>query len=154
MFDKLNLPAFQIRLRRESDGAVKVFDPQRDKWLVLTPEEWVRQHFVNYLIETLGYPKSMIANETGLKFNNMQRRCDTVVFRRNLTPACIIEYKRPDVEINQRVFDQIARYNSVLGAPYLMVSNGLRHYCCRFTGTGYEFLHAMPSYEQITGPVV
>ncbi len=149
MFEKLNLPPFDIKLRRDPDGAVRVFDPLRSKWLVLTPEEWVRQHFVNYLIAELGFPRSLIANETGLKFNDMQRRCDTVVFHRDLTPACIVEYKRPTVEITQRVFDQIARYNSVLGAGHLIVSNGLRHFCCRFTGEAYEFLRAIPKYEDL-----
>jgi len=149
MFDKLNLPPFDIKLRRDPDGVVRVFDPLRSKWLVLTPEEWVRQHFVNYLIAELGFPSSLIANEKGLKFNNMQRRCDTVVFHRDLSPACIVEYKRPTVEITQRVFDQIARYNSVLGAGHLIVSNGLRHFCCRFTGESYEFLKAVPKFEDL-----
>lgn len=149
MFEKLNLPVFDIKLRRDEDGAIRVYDPMREKWLVLTPEEWVRQHFVHYLTEVVGYPKALIANEVGLKFNDMQRRCDTVVFHRDLTPACIVEYKRPSVEITQKVFDQIARYNSVLGAAHLIVSNGLRHYCCHFAGEGYEFLRAIPDFNDL-----
>lgn len=149
MCDELQLPAFDIQLRRDPDDTVKVYDPRRRKWLVLTPEEWVRQHFVNYLVEHLGYPRAMVANEVGLKFNGMQRRCDTVVYRRDLSVGCIVEYKRPTVEITGKVFDQAARYNSILGATHLIVSNGLRHYCCRFTPTGYTFLHQLPGYEEL-----
>lgn len=148
MFDKLNLPPIQPRLERGTDGAVRIYDNLRRKWLVLTPEEWVRQHFVSYLTECLGYPSALIANEYSLKLNGMQRRCDTVIFNRNLTPACIVEYKRPSVQITREVFDQIARYNSVMGAPLLIVSNGLRHYCCRFDGDGYTFLREIPAYGQ------
>ncbi len=146
MFEKLNLPTFEPQLQRDAQGSVRIYDPLRRKWLVLTPEEWVRQHFVNYLTEHLGYPSGLIANEYGLKFNGMQRRCDTVIFNRDLTPACIVEYKRPSVEITRKVFDQIARYNSVMGAPILVVSNGIQTYCCRFAGDGYTFLREIPRY--------
>lgn len=149
MFPQLNLPPFDIRLERSSDGTVRVYDPQRAKWLVLTPEEWVRQHFVNYLTAVLGYPTALIANEVGMRLNDTQRRCDTVVYHRDLSPACIVEYKRPSVEITARVFDQIARYNSVLGAGHLIVSNGLRHFCCRFEGEAYRFLRQIPPYEEM-----
>ncbi len=149
MFDRLNLPPYEIKLRRMPDGQVQVYDPQRCKWLVLTPEEWVRQHFVHYLVEFLGYPPSMVANEVGMTLNGTRRRCDTVVYSRDLRPVCIVEYKRTDVEITSRVFDQIARYNSVAGAHYLMVSNGLRHFCCRFDGDGYSFLKGLPSYDEL-----
>lgn len=147
MYDRLNLPSFDIALRRDADGAVRVYDPRRGKWLVLTPEEWVRQHFVHYLINDLEYPAAMVANEVGLTLNDTRRRCDTVIFSRDLRPVCIVEYKRPSVEITAGVFDQIARYNSVLGAPFLMVSNGLRHFCCHFDGSEYAFLRALPSYQ-------
>ena len=149
MYDRLNLPSFDIALRRDADGAVRVYDPRRGKWLVLTPEEWVRQHFVHYLINDLEYPAAMVANEVGLTLNGTRRRCDTVIFSRDLRPVCIVEYKRPSVEITAGVFDQIARYNSVLGAPFLMVSNGLRHFCCHFDGSGYTFLRALPSYQDL-----
>lgn len=145
MFDKLNLPAFDIGLDRDPDDTVRVFDPLRRKWLVLTPEEWVRQHFVNYLTACLGYPAARMANEVSLRLNGTLRRCDTIVYTRSLAPACIVEYKRPSVDITRRVFDQIARYNSVLGAPYLIVSNGLRHFCCRFDGDSYTFLASLPA---------
>lgn len=151
MFDSLNLPSFDIKLERRPDGEVYVFDNLRRKWLVLTPEEWVRQHFVNYLINRLGYPASFMANEVGLKLNGTRRRCDTVIYSRDLRPVCIVEYKRTTVEITRHVFDQIARYNSVLGAVFLIVSNGLKHYCCRFEGDGYVFMPQLPTAEQLMG---
>jgi len=149
MFSRLNLPSFDIKLRRLPDGVVQVYDPLRAKWLVLTPEEWVRQHFVHYLISVMDYPQALIANEVGLKLNGIGRRCDTVVYSRDLRPVCIVEYKRQSVDISAKVFDQIARYNSVAVAPFLMVSNGLHHYCCRFNGDGYVFLPTIPSYDNL-----
>lgn len=145
----LNLPPFEMRLRSDSDGRSLIFDPLRAKWVVVTPEEWVRQHFVNYLTTRLGYPAGRMANEIQLSQNGRRRRCDTVVYDRYLQPLVIVEYKRPDVVITQAVFDQIARYNSVLTAPWLMVSNGLKHYCCRFdkeTGR-YTFVRGLPQYN-------
>lgn len=146
----LNLPPAPLRLRRDPDGEVRVHDPLRRRWIVLTPEEWVRQHFVAYLQSALGYPAAMMANEVGLRLNGTQRRCDTVVYARDgLRVLAVVEYKRPSVEITSAVFDQIARYNSVLGAPCLIVSNGLRHFCCRFRGDGYDFLTGLPSYTSL-----
>ncbi len=147
----LALPPFDVPLRRDAGGTVYVYDPLRGQWLVLTPEEWVRQHFVHYLSAELGYPSALMANEVGLSLNGTRRRCDTVVYSRSgLRPLLIVEYKRPAVEITAKVFDQIARYNSVLGAPWLMVSNGLRHYCCRFGGDGYAFARRLPRYCELT----
>ena len=149
MYPALKLPPFDIPLRRLPDGTVQVHDPLRNKWLVLTPEEWVRQHFVNYLLATLGFPKAFLANEVSLRLNGTSRRCDTVAFTRDLRPLLIVEYKRAGVAVSHKVFDQIARYNSVLGARYLIVSNGLHHYCCRFDGPSYTFLSAIPGYEDM-----
>lgn len=149
---QLNLPPFDIRLRGSDNTGVQVFDRLRRRWVALTPEEWVRQHFVNHLITDLCYPAGLMANEIQLKQNGRLRRCDTVVFDRSLRPLVIVEYKRTTVEITQRAFDQIARYNSVMQAPWLIVSNGLRHYCCRFdhsAGT-YTFVSQIPTYRQIT----
>lgn len=147
---RLNLPAFDVALQRRPDGTVSIYDPLRRKWLVATPEEWVRQHFVNYLIDHLGFPRSFIANEVGLTLNGMPRRCDTIIYTRGLAPLCIVEYKRPTVAITPKVFDQIARYNSVLGAPYLIVSNGLHHYCCHYTSAGYTFVPTIPTYAEMS----
>lgn len=149
MFDRLNLPPFSITIGRDESGNPTLYDPIRRKYVSATPEEWVRQHFVNYLVEFLKFPASFISNEKGLNFNGMRRRCDTIVFTRNLKPLCVVEYKRPSVDITPSVFDQIARYNSVFEAPYLIVSNGLKHFCCRFTGSGYEFLASIPSYDEM-----
>lgn len=150
MFPPLGLPEFEIEVKRQDDGTVTIYDSIRKKHVAATPEEWVRQHFVNYLTAHLSFPASFIANEIGIKLNDTSRRCDTVVYARDLRPLCIVEYKRPSVEITAGVFDQIARYNSVLKAPYLIVSNGVKHYCCRFTGETYEFLTAIPSYGEMS----
>ncbi|MBR5435758.1 MAG: type I restriction enzyme HsdR N-terminal domain-containing protein [Muribaculaceae bacterium] len=150
---KLNLPEYSdVRICRDGD-ALKIFDRIRKKYVALTPEEWVRQNFVNHLIENLGYPESLIANERGIELNGTSRRCDTVVFDRYGLPAMIVEYKAPTVNITQDVFDQIVRYNLVLHARFLIVSNGMTHYCCEIdTTTGaYTFLPAIPDYETVKG---
>ena len=149
----LNLPAFDPRLRLRTDGRPEVFDPLRRRWVIVTPEEQVRQTFVNYLCAHLGYPAALMANEHSLRLNDTARRCDTVVFSRNLVPLMIVEYKRPSVAISADVFNQIARYNSVIGAPWLVVSNGMSHFCCRFTGTGYQFLNHIPTYAEICADI-
>lgn len=145
----LNLPSAEIQLRRHGESA-EVFDPLRRKWVCLTPEEWVRQNFVAYMVGVKGYPQMMLGNEVGLKLNNCQRRCDTVVMNREgMTPLMIIEYKAPSVHITQRVFEQIARYNMVLSARWLVVSNGLQHYCCRMEDDGrYRFVRDIPTYVE------
>lgn len=148
----LNLPPVALRLRPDTDsrrGGAEVFDPLRGRWVALTPEERVRQHFVAFLISHRGCVPSLMANEIGLKFNGTSRRCDTVVFDRSLRPLAIVEYKAPAVTVTQKVFDQIARYNCVMGAPFLIVSNGLRHYCCRYSGGTYSFLPDIPAYEEM-----
>ena len=148
--DKLNLPTYDAKVIEEG-GVAKIFDRLRMKFVVLTPEEWVRQHFVNYMIAELGYPASVMANERGITLNGTRRRCDTVVFDRYGSPAVIVEYKAPTVEITQEVFDQIVRYNLVLRAPFLIVSNGLTHFCCRLNpdGNSYSFLPELPHYTDV-----
>ncbi len=147
----LNLPRVELRLRPGAGvrGAPEVFDALRGKWLALTPEEWVRQHFVGFLCAHRDFPAALVANEYSIRLHGTKRRCDTVVFDRNLRPRVICEYKAPGVNITQKVFDQIARYNIVLEAPYLMVSNGLRHFCVRFEGAGYVFLPDIPTFSDI-----
>ena len=148
----LNLPACNAPMRRLPTGEVQIYDPLRRKWLVLTPEEWVRQHFTAYLAGTKGYPVSLMNNEVALTLNGTRRRCDTVVFGRYGQPLVIVEYKAPSIAVSQRVFDQIVRYNMVLHARYLMVSNGLAHYCCRidYDSHSYSFLKEIPSYPEIS----
>lgn len=147
---ELNLPPVVLRLRQESD-ATRVFDPLRGKWVVLTPEEWVRQHFTAWLVSEYHYPASLMSNEIGIEVNGTRRRCDTVVFRREGTPLLIVEYKSPDIEITQAVFDQIVRYNMSLHAEYLIVSNGMSHYCCKidYAGNTYHFLPRIPDYHSV-----
>lgn len=148
---KLNLPSFDIRTRRMADGSMQVYDPLRRKFVALTPEEWVRQHFVNYLITEKGYRPALMANEVGLRLNGTLRRCDTVVYRRDMTPAVVVEYKAPEIEITQHVFDQIARYNLVMRADWLIVSNGISHYCCLYDHTTgrYSFARDIPEWSSV-----
>ena len=147
---KLNLPTFDHKINRTRDG-LQIYDRLRRKFVVLTPEEWVRQHFVEFIITHKGFPQSLIANEIGITLNNTRRRCDTVVYDNTATPLVIIEYKAPSVEITQATFDQIVRYNMVLQAKYLIVSNGLNHYCCSidYTNQTYQFLKEIPSYSEL-----
>lgn len=131
MFPQLNLPPLELRRRIDPDGVERVFDQLRGKYVALTPEEWVRQHFVGYMVGVLGYPAPLMANEVGISFNGMSRRCDTVLYsRQGLVPLMIIEYKAPDIALTRKVFEQILRYNIVLKVKWLVVSNGLQHYCC------------------------
>ena len=148
---KLNLPDFDIKITRDDDGGVKVYDRLRGKAVALTPEEYVRQHFVNYLINAKGYRQSLMANEVSLRLNGTARRCDTLVYTRELRPLVVVEYKAPDVVISQKTFDQIARYNSVIRAPWLIVSNGISHYCCRYISTTgkYRFMRDIPTWEEL-----
>ena len=149
---ELNLPSFERKMMLK-DNKPAILDIIRRQYVALTPEEWVRQHFVHFLIGHKGYPHSLMANEVQLKLNGMSRRCDTVVYDRTLRPRVIVEYKAPQVNITQQVFDQICRYNMVLQVDYLIVSNGLAHYCCKMnyeTGT-YEFLQEIPEYSQVIG---
>lgn len=149
-YPRLNLPPAHLRVKFCDDGIWRVFDRLRDKFVALTPEEWVRQHFVDYLIGQLGYPASLMANEVALRFNNTDRRADTVLYTRStLRPRVIVEYKAPDITISQHTFDQIARYNMVLGARMLIVSNGMSHYCALLTPDGYKFLRDIPPYSAL-----
>ena len=146
----LNLPSFEMRTMQQ-DGTTKVFDVLRQRYVALTPEEWVRQHFVHYLIADKGYSQTLMGNEVQLSLNGMSRRCDTVVYDRRLRPRMIVEYKRPDVNISQRVFDQICRYNMVMRVDWLIVSNGLEHYCCKidYEHQTYEFVADIPAFQMV-----
>lgn len=147
---KLNLPPVELRLNVEED-ILKVFDPLRKKYVAFTPEEYVRQHFTAWMRDTLHYPVSLMANEIGLELNGTKKRCDTVVFNPDGTPMIIVEYKAPDVRISQATFDQIVRYNMVFRARYLIVSNGLNHYCCvvDYDNNTYHFIPAIPDYHEL-----
>lgn len=146
----LNLPTYEAKIRKNSNG-LEIFDPLRRKYIALTPEEWVRQHFVNYLINYKNYPASLMANEAGIKLNSLTRRCDTVVYNNQLVPLMIVEYKESKVQITQNVFDQVVRYNTVLKVPYIVVSNGILHYCCRmnYEDQSFEYLTDIPEYQSL-----
>ena len=146
----LNLPTFNAKIGVK-DGKRVIFDAIRHRYVALTPEEWVRQHFVHYLLKHKGYPRMLMANEVQLALNGTKKRCDTVLYKRDLTPQMIVEYKAPHVAITQAVFNQICRYNMVLRVDYLVVSNGVNHYCCRmdYDCGRYEFLPAVPCYAEL-----
>ena len=148
---EINLPPYDIKLYRKNDRTV-IYDFLRRRNVVLTPEEWVRQHFTHYLVEQKGYPSALMMNEVTLDINGMRKRCDTVLYDRTAArPRMIMEYKAPDVPVTQAVFDQISSYNSVLRVDYLIVSNGLTHYACKVAQDGltYEFLTAIPDYGDL-----
>lgn len=149
-FPRLNLPPVKLNIRCDEEGRLKVFDSLRRKFVALTPEEYVRQHFTDYLVSALHYPGGLMANEVSITLNGLHRRCDTLVSDRSGRPWMIVEYKAPDVNITQDVFDQAARYNLVTGARYLVVSNGMRHYCCRMDVSDgkYHFIPGIPDWRE------
>lgn len=146
----LNLPPYSFKISNK-DGKKYIFDALRRKYVALTPEEWVRQHFTNYLLAYKGYPAGLLANEIQINLNGTKKRCDTVLYNRDLTAKMIVEYKAPHVEITQAVFDQITRYNMVLRVEYLIVTNGINHYCCHidYATNTYTFLPDIPNYDSL-----
>lgn len=147
---QLNLPAYDFQIRSEG-GKSMIFDAIRRKYVRLTPEEWVRQHFVEYLIREQGCPRALIAVEMGFTYQQMARRADIVVYDRRGAPLLMAECKAPEVAVGQATFDQIARYNMVVKAAYLVVTNGLVHYCCALDRAQhtYRFLDVLPRYEAL-----
>lgn len=145
---ELNLPSYNYKFK-SSENKRFIFDTIRKKFMVLTPEEWVRQHFVHYLIRYKKYPVSLIAIEKQLTVNGLKKRTDILVFDKKGNPDIIVECKAPKVPINQSTFDQIARYNLKLNAKYLIVTNGLQHYYCQmdFENERYVFLENIPDYS-------
>lgn len=143
----LNLPKYSIKVKNEN-GKIFIFDCIRKKYLKLTPEEWVRQNFVMYLIKEKGYPPSLIAIEIGIDLLNKKKRCDIVLFNKNGEPNIIVECKSPKVKISQSTFDQIARYNMSLKTDILIVTNGLEHYFCHMDHKNkcYHFQDTIPNY--------
>ena len=148
---KLNLPQYEFNIKKDSTGNFKIFDSLRRKFVALTPEEWVRQNFVAFLINDKRFPAGLMNNEISLTQNGISRRCDTLIADRHGNPFMIVEYKAPSIQISQKVFDQIVRYNMVLRAKYLVVSNGLSHYCCKidYATNSYSFLPDIPDYDSL-----
>lgn len=146
----LNLPAYDFRTR-VVDGTACVYDPLRKKYVAATPEEWVRLHLIQALIEFRDFPRGLIKIEHSIRAHGRPRRCDAVIYDRDLRPRMIIECKAPDVKIDQSTFDQIAVYNVALRCEFLLVSNGREHYCCRvdFDRNAVEFIGDLPSYQDL-----
>ena len=143
----LNLPPADLSLKKQ-DGKDYIWDRLRKQFVRLTPEEYVRQRFIFYLIEDKNYPEGLLANEVSIELANLKRRCDTVLYDKQLTPQMIIEYKAPSIEITQETFNQILRYNMTLNVRWLIVSNGIQHYCCSIDKDGnYCFEKEIPKYE-------
>ena len=144
----LNLPPFDFRINTEEQT---IFDPQRKKYVALLPEEWVRQHFVQYMINQLGYPSGLIKVEFGIKYNHLSKRPDVLCFDRSGEPLLLVECKSFDIQITKKVFEQAAVYNKVLQCPYAVVTNGLQHFCWQQnTQTGLtQFLNAIPEFESL-----
>ena len=146
----LNLPKTELKVISK-DGKQQVFDVLRRRFVVLTPEEWVRQQFVHFLIRHKGYPAECIGNEVSITLGATKKRCDTVIYGSHAEPLMVIEYKSPSVEITQKVFEQICRYNLKMKVEWLVVSNGLQHYCTRIdyeNGT-YQFVEDIPAFPSI-----
>ena len=147
---KLNLPPLQPRLRATA-GRPAIYDALRRKYVALTPEEWVRQHFVNFLIAHKGYPEAYMANEVELRMGEKKLRCDSVLYGTALRPRMIMEYKAPDIDITRNVFYKISAYNLLLHVDYFIMSNGMQHYCCKmdYDRRSYTFLTDIPDYPDI-----
>ena len=148
--NRLNLPPYEIKTRQQ-DGRQYILDVLRRKFIALTPEEWVRQHFIHFLADHKGYPTALLANEVELTIGGKKLRCDSVLYSRDLKPRMIIEYKAPSIAISQKTFNQIFAYNTLLHADDLVVSNGISHYCCKidYTNRSYSFLSDIPRYEDL-----
>ena len=146
MQEKLNLPKFNFK-NRLVDNTIQIFDEVRKGYFKLTPEEWVRQHVINYLAVYKNYPIGLMQVEKLIKYNNLNTRADLIVNDRDFSPVVLVECKAPNVKIGKDAFDQIAKYNFSLKAKYLFVTNGLKHYCCsiNYASGETEFLNDVPA---------
>lgn len=149
----LNLPTYSFKIKSE-EGREYVFDNLRKKYLLLTPEEWVRQNFTMFLVRERNFPMGRIVLEKSLRYNNLLKRCDILVYDMGMNPVVLVECKAPDIKIDSRVFDQVAVYNMNFRVKYLMVTNGMSHYCARidFSSREVKFLDEIPSYQSIAEP--
>lgn len=148
---RLNLPEYQFRIKNK-DGKPYIFDELRKKTVALTPEEWVRQNFIRFLIDKKKFPAGYIACETQIELNGLKKRCDAVVYDSELNPLIIIEFKAPTVKLSQETFDQAAVYNSKLQVKYLIISNGIQHFASRvnFENCKYDFAPEIPEFGEYT----
>ncbi len=147
---KLNLPDSDFKITKE-ERKTFIFDAFRKKKIVLTPEEWVRQHFIRYLVDHKLFPKSLIKVESGLKYNKLPMRSDILVYDRSGNPLVLVECKAYSVKINAATFAQVSKYNQTIKAPYIMLTNGMQHYCCRidFENEKFDYLKTIPIYEEL-----
>ena len=145
--EELNLPSYPFKLKN-SNNCTQIFDSVRRKYVALTPEEWVRQHFLQYLILEKKFPASLITLEASLRYNQLQKRADVLVYDKSGNPFLMVECKASTVKITQDTFDQIARYNKVFKVKYLIVTNGLTHFCCLmdYSTNTYCYLDEIPTY--------
>ena len=148
---KLNLPEYSFKITTSEDKKQWIYDSFRKKNILLTPEEWVRQNILNFLIIEKEYPASLISIESGIKVNQLVRRYDALVHDRNGYPLMLIECKAPEIAVNQNTFDQISAYNLSVLARYLLISNGIKHYCCKLneSGNSFDFLDEIPFYNSL-----
>ncbi len=149
---RLNLPTYSFTIKSKSNGQY-IFDRIRKKYVLLTPEEWVRQNFVSYLINEKAYPPALITIEQTFAINRLNKRTDVLIHNRKAFPVMLVECKAPDVRISQKAFDQIALYNLEFSVSYLVVTNGIKHFCCYMAGDlkAWTYLHDIPHYDQISG---
>lgn len=145
----LNLPPYSFKVRQQ-EGRAQIFDTIRKKYVALTPEEWVRQHFMQFLIQEKQFPASLIGIEIGLKYNNLQKRADILAYDKQGKPLLMVECKAPEVKITQDVFDQIARYNMAFKVKYLVITNGINHFCCLmdYNTETYHYQEFIPDFEE------
>ena len=149
---KLNLPPYPLKLKKNRNKKLEVLDPLRKKYVVLTPEEWVRQNFIEYLADQKHYPKSLMQSEVALKINRVNKRADIVLYGNQGQAVLLVECKAPEVKITQEVFDQAARYNMVFNVKYMVITNGLQHYCCEMDHLtqSYHFMEEIPPFDKIS----
>jgi virulence-associated protein VagC len=147
---QLNLPQYYFRITGK-EGNEMILDPLRRKYVKLTPEEWVRQNFIQYLINEGKYPPGLLGIEVMFRFNKLKRRVDILVHDREGKPILIVECKSPEIEIDDKVFEQIATYNMNFKVPYLIVTNGMHHYACKIDHTAmkFDYLLVIPLYEEL-----
>jgi hypothetical protein len=147
---RLNLPESRLRFKNEG-GVELVYDSVRKKFVVLTPEEWVRQNFIHFLCEVKGYPKGLMAVEKKVLVNGQPQRFDLLVYNRKGLPTLMAEFKAPEVKISQQAFDQVVRYNMALKVGFIIVSNGMDHFACKidYTANSYTYLKEIPEFALI-----
>lgn len=151
MISDLSLPKYDFNLKK-IEGITHIFDVIRKKYIKLTPEEWVRQNMVQHLIQDKQFLASWISVEQGLTYNGMNKRADIICYNLDGKALMLVECKAASVKITQSVFEQIARYNFDLRVPYLLVTNGLKHYCCQmdYATNSFTFLEDIPSFKNMT----